>query len=84
MEACQQGAAVPGHHHHLFAAPDFDLVSQGQELFLPDPKGEDHGLAVQHMTGLAGLSFHEMHYEEDQKRSFCIVIKQVQYLEPVF
>jgi hypothetical protein len=25
-EACQQCAAVPG-HHHLFAAPDFDLVS---------------------------------------------------------
>lgn len=50
MEACQLCAAVPG-HHHLFAAPDFDLVSQGQELFLPDPKGEDHGLVVQHMTG---------------------------------
>jgi hypothetical protein len=29
-------------------------VSWGQELFLdflPDPKGEDHDLAVQHMTG---------------------------------
>jgi hypothetical protein len=49
-EACSQCSAVPD-PHHLFAAPDFDLVREGQELFLPDPKGEDHDLAVQHMTG---------------------------------